>query len=92
METAYEDATQHYPQIGRRPELNTHDGTEDGPRAGNVEELNEEHLPLGHGLIVHPVSLCVSWRLPFWFNPKHALHQFTINEIAQQQGHQRNRK
>ena len=40
-----EDAPEDNPEVGRGAELGTHDGSEDGARAGNVEKLDHEDLP-----------------------------------------------
>ena len=46
------DASKYYPQVGGRTELGTHNSTEDRTRAGNIEELNHKHLPVGKGYVV----------------------------------------
>ena len=51
------DAAEDNPQIGDRAELGTHDGTEDGTRTGNVQELNHKDLPVGKDNIVNTIGL-----------------------------------
>ena len=82
---AGEDASEHYPEVGRRSEQDAHDGSEDGSGAGDVEELDEEDPPCRHGKVVHAVLLLVA-RHPLRLARTHdALHDGTVDGIAQQQ-------
>ena len=85
------DAAEDDPQIGRWTKLRAHDGTKDGARAGNVEKLDHEHLPIGHGNIVQPVGLRHGRSHPV-VGDKDALHETSINNVAQDKGHQTDQK
>ena len=81
-----EDTAQHYPQVSRRTEFRSHDGTEYRARAGNVEELHHIYFPRGHGDIVHPVGMCQCRRRALGIGLHDAFHQTTIKNIAHDEG------
>ena len=75
------DTSEHNPQIGRRAELRSHDGSEDRSGAGDVQKLNHEYLPAGKhnevDSVVYPYgrSLAVVGR-------ENLLNQLSIEHIA----------
>ena len=85
MDSAAEDAAQHYPQVGGRAVQDAQDGAEDGPRAGNVEKLDEEDLPGGHGHEIHPVSQGVAGGRPVRIHSEYSGYEGAIDKIS---GHQ----
>ena len=58
MHRTCKDAAEDYPQIGRRTELRTHDGTKDRAGTGNVQKLNHKNLPTRKHHVVKTVGLC----------------------------------
>ena len=83
MDCAHENAAEHNPQIGGRAEEDAHDGTEDGARAGNVEELDEIDAPRRHRDVIDTVLQTVGRRLAFGFSTEHTLYESSIKEIAE---------
>ena len=86
-----EDASKHNPQIGHRTIPRTHDGTEDGSRAGNIQKLNHENLPTRKHDVVHSIGLRHSGRGAV-VGTKHLLHQLSIEEITGHECQQCNNK
>ena len=86
------DTAKHYPQVGCRTKQNAHDGTEDGASAGNVEKLDEEHFPSGHGDIIHSILLGKTGCGPVWLHSEHSLHHCTVEHISKHKGNKRNTK
>ena len=88
---AGKDASQHNPQVAGRAKPHAHDGTKDGSRARNVQELDHEHLPGGQYHIIHavghPHGRCLAV-----VGAHHALHYRAVNQVAQHQGHKANHK
>ena len=62
MYGAAENGAEHNPKIGGRAELRAHDGTEDWTETRNVEKLNHEDFPGGHGNEIDAVGPCHGWR------------------------------
>ena len=92
MEGSDEDATQHDPQVGRRTELYTHDGSEDGARACNIQELNQENAPTRHWGVVNTIRLGIGWRLALGLYAENTLHQRSVEDVTQYQTGQRQTK
>ena len=76
------EGTDNNPQVGCRTELRSHDGTEDGSEARDVEKLNHEDFPCGHGDIVHAIVHCHSGRLTLGVGTKDTVHKTAIYDIA----------
>ena len=76
-----EDAAEDNPQIGRRTELRAHDGTEDGPRARDVEELDHEDLPSGHHDVVQPIGLADGGRHAV-VGAEYALNKAAVEDVT----------
>ena len=55
MYAAGKDSTEGDPQEHHRTPQSALQGTEDGSQAGNVQQLNEEQLPLRHHNVVNAV-------------------------------------
>ena len=85
------DASKDNPQVGCRSELSTHDGTKDGARSRNVQELNHKHLPVGKNDVVQAVSLSHS-RSNTVVRAKHVGHKSTIKQITQNKSNEAQRK
>ena len=83
MDCTHENAAEHNPKVGGRAEENAHDGTEDGTRACDVEELNEINAPRGHWNVINTVLQTVGRSLAFGFNTEHALYESSINQVAE---------
>ena len=83
MHGTHEDAAEDYPQVGGRAEENAHDGTEDGTRTRDVQELNEVNAPGGHGDVIDSVLEAVRWGLAFWLSPEDTFDECSVEEIAQ---------
>ena len=75
------DTAEDNPQISRRTELRTHDGTEDRSRTGNVKELNHENLPVGKHDVVKSVCLGNGGRHTVIWS-KHPFHEATVEQIT----------
>ena len=82
-----EDAAEHNPQIARRAEFGTHDGTEYRAGAGDVQELDHEHFPGGHGHIVQTVVLCDSGCHLGRIGLVQPFHEAPVEDVAQDEGH-----
>ncbi len=82
-----EDAAQHNPKIGRRPELSAHDGSEDGARTGYVQELNHENLPARQHNEVHTVGLSHG-RCGAVVGAEDALYEASVEAITQNESHE----
>ena len=86
MHRARENASEHYPEVGRRPELGTHDSAEDRPRARDIQELDHEHLPRGHWDEIHPVRLADRRCGPVRIRSEDPVYEFSVKRVAQNQG------
>ena len=87
MGSTGKDTAQHYPQIGHRTELGSHDGPEDGACSSDVQELYHENLPVGKHDIVYTVSLGHGWCYTV-VRTEHTLHETSIEQITQKQSQQ----
>ena len=89
---AGKDAAQNNPQVAGRAKLGAHDGAENGTGSGNVQELNHEHLPVGHGNVIHPIRLhngrCLAGRI----RAEGMIYEGSVKEIAQNQGYDADKK
>ena len=86
MDSAHEDAAEDNPQVGGGAEEDAHDGTEDGARAGDVQELDEINAPCGHRDVIDAVFQAVGGCLARSFDAEGALHEGTVEEKAQDEG------
>ena len=86
VDSTRKDTAQHYPQVARRAELGAHNGSEDRPGARNVQELDHIHLPRGHGHIIHTVAHRHGRRNPSRISPENLLDHLAVNEVADNQG------
>ena len=68
-------------KIGRRTELRAHDGTEDGPCARDVEELDHEDLPSGHYNVVQPIGLADGGRHAV-VRAEYALNKAAVEDVT----------
>ena len=82
MHRSSKDTTENNPQIGCRSKKDSHDGTEDGACAGNVQKLDEEDFPSGHGYVIHSVSLGITWCLAIRVNTKNLFHKSAIDNVS----------
>ena len=87
-----EDAAQDNPQIGRRTVEDAHDGAEDGARAGNVEELDEQHAPQRQRHVVHAVLMRVAGHFGRGVWLEDALHHRSVEEVTQKEADESNGK
>ena len=88
MDGAREDAAEDDPQVGRRAELRAHDGAEDGPGPGDVQELDHVHFPRGHRDEVHVVGLGDGRRHQIRIGAEHPVHERSVQKIADdERGH-----
>ena len=55
VDSAGEDSAEGDPQEDHRSPHGAADGSEDGAQAGNVQQLHQEQLPLGHNDVVNTV-------------------------------------
>ena len=85
------DAAEDDPEVCRRTELGSHDGTEDRSRAGDVEKLDHENLPVGHRHIVDAVVYHHGGSLSV-VRSEHFAYELSIQEIAQHKGYKANEK
>ena len=85
MHGSAEDAAQHDPEVGRRAELRAHDGPEDGPRTGDVQELDHEDLPRGHGDEIDAVRLGDGGRGTRRVRTEHPLYELAVEQVSQDQ-------
>ena len=85
MHCSGKDTAKHYPQIARGSELRSHDGSEDGASAGNVQELDKKYFPVGHGNKVNAIGLCHCWGDTV-VGTEHPFHKLSVCHIAQKQG------
>ena len=81
-----EDTAKDNPQITGRAELGTHDGSENGARSCDVQELDHEHPPGGHLDKVHAVGLGDGGREARGIRTEHPVHKGSVKDIAQDQG------
>ena len=79
-----EDTAENNPQIGNRTIPRSHDGTENRPRAGNVQKLNHENFPSGQRDEIHTVGLVIG-RCRTVVRAENSFHESTIDEIADHQ-------
>ena len=86
-----EDGAEDDPQVGHGTELGTHDGTEDGACAGNIEELDHVNLPVGKHHEVNVVALGNGWRHAV-VGAKYPLHETPVEQVAQNQDGKANDK
>ena len=82
-----ENAAEYNPQIRRRTELGSHDGAEDRPRTGNVQELDHENFPRRQHGEVHAVGFGHGRRRPV-VRSENPFHKTSVEEIAGYQGQQ----
>ena len=87
MHGTAKDASKDYPQIAGRAEHCAKDGSKDRACAGNVQELNHEHFPVGHGDEVNTIGLGHGWGRTV-VGAKHLFDELSIDEIAQDEGYQ----
>ena len=83
MDSTHEDATKDNPQVGGRTKENTHDGTEDRTRSGDVQELNQIDAPRGHRDIIGTVLQAVRGSLTLRLRTKRALYKTAVKEVAE---------
>ena len=91
MNCSPEDASKHYPQVGRWTKPHAHDSTEDGTCACNVQELNHEDSPPWKHNIVYAISLSDGCRLTV-VGTKYAFYHTTVNHVTQHQGYETNQE
>ena len=87
VDSTCKDASEDNPQIGHRTKLGSKNGSKDRACAGNVQELNHEHFPVGHGDEVNTIGLGHGWGRAV-VRTKHLFDELSIDEIAQDEGYQ----
>lgn len=84
---AGENAPQDNPQIGDWPELRTHDGAKDWPRAGDIQKLNHEYFPARKNDKVYSIGFCNGWRDTV-IRPENPFDEPSISKISKNQNDQ----
>ena len=87
MHTACKDGAEGDPQKDHRPPQCALHGTKNGAKAGDVQQLNEEQLPLGHHNVVHTVIDAHSRRFAV-VRTEGVVHDLTIDKVAHDQDRQ----
>ena len=87
VDAAAEDRAQHDPEEDHRAEAGAHQRAENGPRARDVQKLDEEGLPGLHRDEVHAVLPCVSRRFPV-IRAEGARHKAAVEHKAEDQNDQ----
>ena len=83
---AAEDRSKDDPQICRRAEQDAHYRTEDGARAGDVEELYEVDLPCRHGDVVDAVAVGVAGGLACGVGAEDPLDKGAVEYVSENEG------
>jgi hypothetical protein len=86
VSSSCKNASEDYPQIGYRSEFGSHDGTEDGTRTCDVQELNHENLPRGKYYKVNAVGLGHGRRNTI-VGTKNSLHESTVEQVTTYKSH-----
>ena len=81
MDGACENAADRDDKEGDLAELDAGDDTDDGTDAGDVEELDQQVLPLWKRDVVDPVGVLLGGRWPV-VRPDNFLDKFAVSEIA----------
>ncbi len=84
MDAACKDGAEGDPQEHHRAPQSTLQRTEDWAKARDVQQLDEEQLPLGHHDVVHAVVDPDGGRLPV-IRPKRVVHDLAVDEVAADQ-------
>ena len=87
VHAACKDGAEGDPQEHHRPPQCALHGTKDGAKAGDVQQLNEEQLPLGHHNVVHTVIDAHSRRFAV-VRAEGVVHNLTIDKVAHDQDRQ----
>ena len=80
-----EYASEHNPQISRRPVKDTQNRTEYRSRPGNVQKLDEIDFPRRHRCIIHTVGHRITRCLSGGIHPEYSFDKGTVDDIAQHQ-------
>ena len=83
-----EYASEHNPQISRRPIKDTQNRTEYRSRPGNVQKLDEIDFPRRHRCIIHTISHRITRCLSGGIRPEYSFDKGAVDRIAQYQKHQ----
>ena len=81
MDAAGEDGAEGDPQEHHRPPQRALHGAEDGAQARNVQQLDQEQLPLGHHNVVNTVVDADGGRFPV-IRPKGVVDYFAVSQVA----------
>ena len=84
MHTTGKDGAESDPQEHHGAPQSTLHGTKDGAKARNVQQLDEEQLPLGHHDIVHAVVDAHSRRFTV-VRAEGIVHDLAIDEVSAHQ-------
>ena len=84
MHTACKDGAEGDPQKDHRPPQSALHGTEDGAQTRNVQQLDQEQLPLRHHDIVNTVVDAHSGRFAV-VRAKGVVHDLTVDNVAHDQ-------
>ena len=76
-----ENAAEYDPQIGGGTEFGSHDGSEDGPRSRDIEELDHKDPPAWHLDIVDAVRLFDGGRRLGGIRPENLFCKFSVKQI-----------
>ena len=82
MDRSRKYCTQGYPQECSRSEHDAHNGSEDGAKSGNVEELDEEYFPRRQRAEIHVVASGDGRHRPSRGCCHDAVDEESINEVA----------
>ena len=92
MDGSAEDASDDNPDEAAGSVHGTQNGPEDRAETGNVEELDHEHFPGGHLYIIHAVGMSYGRGLAIGVGAESLLDEFAIDEIAENQQGQGDKK
>ena len=77
-----EDTAQYDPQVGSRAELGSHDRSEYGTEARDIQELDHEDFPRRHRNVVDSVLFGVGRSRAFRIDAEDAGNEFPVDEVA----------
>ena len=91
MNAAGEDGAEGNPQEHAGPPQGAGQRAEDGAQSGDVQQLDQEQLPLGHDHVVHPVVDADGGGLPV-IRAEGAVNHFAVDKVAGNQQGQTHKK
>ena len=91
MDAAGEDGAEGDPQEHHRSPKGTLHCAEDGAQTRNIQQLDQEQLPLGHDNVVNAIVDANSRSFPV-IRPEGVVNDFTISQVADDQQSQAEQK